>query len=176
MGFIKCSRLSCWLELTGLERSTVILSESLVWKWIFLLFQTLLDSLKSRAFMTEPFLEECLAFDYSRKISLAPCYIGVCSFLCSRHHGTHLGLLIQNTSWQCTSWHCTSQRTQNCWLDQKHNCGFLCLLHTICHVACQKRSLESLCAMGTKSRFFVSLSWGTCVRSAVVWLRESSWL
>lgn len=102
MGFIKCSRLSCWLELTGLERSTVILSESLVWKWIFLLFQTLLDSLKSGAFMTEPFLEECLAFDYSRKISLAPCYIGVCSFLCSRHHGTHLG----------TSWHCTSQRTQ----------------------------------------------------------------
>lgn len=112
VGFIKCSRLSCWLELTGLERSTIILSESLVWKWIFPLFQILLDSLKSRAFMTEPFLEKCLAFDDRRKISLAPCYIGVRSFLCSRHHGTHLGLLLQNTSWQCTSWHCTSQRTQ----------------------------------------------------------------
>lgn len=62
--------------------------------------------------MTEPFLEQCLAFDDRGKISLAPCYIGVRSFLCSRHHGTHLGLLLQNTSWQCTSWHCTSQRTQ----------------------------------------------------------------
>lgn len=73
------------------------------------MFQILLDSLKSRAFMTELFLEEC--FDYGRKVSLAPCYVGVCCFSCSRHHGTHLGLLIQNASWECTSWHCTSLRT-----------------------------------------------------------------
>lgn len=103
--------------------------------------------------MTEPFLEECRAFE-EEKLALLHVtleYVPLASwdtlgFAHSKYFvGVHfLALHLSENSY--------------CWLGQKHNCGFLYLLHTVCHSACRKQSLESLCASGTKSRFFVSLS------------------
>lgn len=121
-----------------------------------------------------------LGFDYWVRVSLDPCYTGVSLFFCTRHHSKHSGLLLQNTLWECMflALHLShpglillaGSETQPWLLLSPAYSLPRCLPKTILwrhFVPRVRRAGSSSC---------LSLSWGTCVRSAIVWLRESNQL
>lgn len=115
------------------------------------------------------FTEACLASDYWTGISIDPCYTGVNSLLCSKHCRKHPGLLIHNFLWECGHCYLLPRRRRSATHLLAPNLQY-CLQKMISwghFVPKVQRACSSSC---------LSLCWGSWIRSAVTWLKDSSYL